>query len=215
MPKTGEAWVGSAQKRRLETFIISPLVPAVGAIAVVDRFTPVTHAVPRSLYPGNTFATKKLGNPTRDTFALRWMRRAMIDELPQILDIRKGTMTLVGPRADEPEHIEQLFDAIEDNSVRSRWEYARSSQKPGIISTYAVHSHRNNLAGVSESTRYSEDEKRAINARMRATMDIADFEAASFQYDRKLIRATASMAISNYAQYTQNLAFGRPQPSVN
>ncbi|HVV66553.1 MAG TPA: sugar transferase [Candidatus Saccharimonadales bacterium] len=214
MPKIGEAWINSAQKRRLETALISPVVPVAGAVALTHRLVPTIHEVPRSLYPGHTFTAKKIGDPGRDTLALRWLRRAMVDELPQILDVQKGDMTLIGPRADEPEHIDQLFEAVEDTDMRSRWEYARSRQRPGIISTYAVHSHRHNLAGVSESARYSEEEERAANARMRAVMDIADFEAASLMHDVALIKATANMAVSNYARYAQNLVPSQSQPST-
>lgn len=204
MSKHGEAWIESSQKRAVETALVSPLLPVASGLAVINNVYQTTYEVPRSLYPGDRFAMKKLGDPNLDTFLLRCFRRAMIDELPQVLDVLEGSMTLIGPRADTPDHMVQLFDAIEDSDLRDNWKEVRFRQKPGIISGYAVHSHRHNLKGLTESERFSEEEKRAQNARLRAELDIADFEAASLGYDMRLVRATAGMAVANYTHYVRN-----------
>lgn len=121
------------------------------------------------------------------------------------MDVWQGSMTLIGPRADKPEHIRQLFDAIDDADLRDHWKEVRFRQRPGIISSYAVHSHRNNLEGLPENVRFSEDEEIAANAALRATLDIADFEAASLAHDAGLIVATAKMAVANYAHYARGV----------
>ncbi|MCK4625590.1 MAG: sugar transferase [Phycisphaerae bacterium] len=64
-------------------------------------------------------------NDPRVIRSCQWMRRSHMDELPQILNVIKGEMSLVGPRPERPEILDELEKVYPD--VRKRL-----SVRPGI-----------------------------------------------------------------------------------
>jgi lipopolysaccharide/colanic/teichoic acid biosynthesis glycosyltransferase len=76
----------------------------------------------------------KMRNDPRVTFVGRFLRKFSVDELPQVWNVIKGEMSMVGPRAPLPEEVENY----------TRKQRRRLSVKPGITCLWQV-SGRNEL----------------------------------------------------------------------
>jgi exopolysaccharide biosynthesis polyprenyl glycosylphosphotransferase len=136
--------------------ILSPLLVAIALLIVVDSGTPVffrqkragKDGVPFTMLKFRTMVTdaeeqlaelvdlEKLDEPAfkivddpRITRAGRLLRRTSADELPQLINVLKGDMSLVGPRPEE-EAVVALYDE------RQR---ARLAIKPGLTGPMQVY----------------------------------------------------------------------------
>lgn len=64
-------------------------------------------------------------NDTRVTWVGRFIRKTRIDEIPQLFNVLRGDMSIVGPRPERPEFVEQLEKNIPYYRLRHR-------VKPGL-----------------------------------------------------------------------------------
>jgi exopolysaccharide biosynthesis polyprenyl glycosylphosphotransferase len=81
----------------------------------------------------------KMSNDPRVTKIGKWLRKFSIDELPQLWNVLKGDMSLVGPRPPLPHEVEN-YDI---------WQRRRLSARPGITCLWQV-SGRNKIADFEE-----------------------------------------------------------------
>lgn len=82
----------------------------------------------------------------RRTRTGEFLRRWNLDELPQLLNVLKGDMSLVGPRPERPHFIEQFRDDIPRYMARHRI-------KSGLTGWAAVNGYRGNTS-ILERTKY-------------------------------------------------------------
>jgi exopolysaccharide biosynthesis polyprenyl glycosylphosphotransferase len=105
-------------KRRFKILKFRTMVPnAENLMAVLEKHNEVT---------GPVF---KIANDPRITPIGKFLRRSSIDELPQLLNVLKGDMSLVGPR---PLPVRDYEGFNED------WQRRRFSVKPGITCLWQV-----------------------------------------------------------------------------
>lgn len=77
----------------------------------------------------------KIKNDPRITKIGRILRKTGLDELPQLFNVLKGEMSLIGPRPPLPEEVKKY----------ERWQLRRLSVKPGITCTWQIIPNRNNV----------------------------------------------------------------------
>lgn len=113
-----------------------------------------------------------LKSDERITKAGRWLRRARIDELPQLINILKGDMSMVGPRPEILSNFNRYITDLPEYSYRCR-------VKAGLTG-YAQ------IAG-----------KYNTNPREKLMMDISYIENYSFWLDIKLMLKTLTVFFKN------------------
>lgn len=125
-----------------------PLLAIVAVAIKLDSPGPILFRQQRCGFNGRRFAIRKFRtmSVTEDGLSIiqarrvdcrvtrigKWLRRTSIDELPQLLNVLDGSMSLVGPRPHAVAHDSQ-FDKVV-------WNYAfRQRVKPGLTGWAQVH----------------------------------------------------------------------------
>lgn len=101
--------------------LLSPLLLAVAAWVKLDSPGPVMFRQERVGRFGASFRIHKfrtmrvdaprlgpqitIGDDARITRSGRWLRASKVDELPQLWDVLRGAMSLVGPRPEVPRYV--------------------------------------------------------------------------------------------------------------
>lgn len=87
----------------------------------------------RELYADNAVDGPqfKLSNDPRVTWLGSWLRATNIDELPQLYNVAKGEMSLIGPRPSP----------FRENQICVPWRHSRLSVRPGITGLWQICRH--------------------------------------------------------------------------
>jgi len=117
-------------------------------------------------------ATQKLTNDPRVTHTGKWLRRTSLDELPQLINVLRGEMSLVGPRpVTEQELVKYQAHLPKYLALR-----------PGLTGVWQVHG------------------RGRVDYQTRVEMDAQYFRTASFPGDLRLMLLTILVVFQRRGQ---------------
>lgn len=116
--------------------------------------------------------TFKMANDPRITAIGRFIRRASIDELPQLLNVLRGEMSIVGPRPPVPREV--ALYSVEDRR--------RFLVKPGLTCLWQI--------GEREGRIFEVSDRNAIDFPEQVELDVDYIERQDFWQDLRIILKT-------------------------
>jgi lipopolysaccharide/colanic/teichoic acid biosynthesis glycosyltransferase len=147
IPIAASPWLASRLQRSIKRIIdttaafvglviLSPIIPVLSLSLWIDcRGNPIItqrrigqHGRPFVLYKFRTLRKSQLGNPADWTIDPdshlgpigRFIRALSLDEVPQLINVLKGDMSLVGPRPERPFFVDQFNHTIPGYKLRHR-----------------------------------------------------------------------------------------------
>jgi lipopolysaccharide/colanic/teichoic acid biosynthesis glycosyltransferase len=147
-----------------------------GALFTIHKFRTMAHAA------GGLGLT--VGQDARITRAGQMLRRLKLDELPQLWDVLRGAMSLVGPRPDLPSYVADYPADLRERVLRVR---------PGITdpASLAFRNEAELLAQAPDPERAYRE--RILPAKLKLSADYAD--RATLWTDLRLIARTALLLL--------------------
>jgi lipopolysaccharide/colanic/teichoic acid biosynthesis glycosyltransferase len=114
--------------------LLAPLLLLVGLWIKLDSPGPVfyrqqrvgRHGVPFRIHKFRTMRADAgglpltVGDDARVTRAGSWLRRTRLDELPQLIDVLQGSMSLVGPRPEVPRYVAHYPAGLRERALAVR-----------------------------------------------------------------------------------------------
>lgn len=153
--------------------LIAPLLALIALAVKLDSPGPVFFRQPRNGWSGRTFHIWKFRsmyehpvengvirqaekNDPRVTRVGRFLRRTSLDELPQLFNVLRGEMSLVGPRPHAVQHDEEYSQRIAEY-------FARLNIKPGITGLAQVRGFRGATRDIEQMVQRVECDIEYIN----------------------------------------------------
>ena len=185
----------------LGLLLLSPLLLGIAMWIKLDSRGPVffrqervgRYGVPFRIHKFRTMVTDAerlgaqitVGADSRITAAGRALRGAKLDELPQLIDVLAGTMSLVGPRPEVPRYVALYPSALRDKVL---------SVRPGITDRASIEFRDENALLAAAADPEREYTEVVLPTKLRFAAEYVD--RASLGYDLRLIAQTLKVLVS-------------------
>ncbi|MFQ5877222.1 MAG: sugar transferase [Acidobacteriota bacterium] len=179
--------------------LLGPLLGVLAALVFVSSGRPIFFVQDRVGMGGKTFRLLKLrtmrasgGGPpitaegdARVTGLGRFLRASKLDELPQLINVLRGDMSLVGPRPEVPQYVAR-YDAAQRRVLEVR---------PGLTdpATILFRDEERLLGAVSEADRERFYLEEVLPRKLALNLEYV--ERASLLYDLALIARTVGVVL--------------------
>jgi lipopolysaccharide/colanic/teichoic acid biosynthesis glycosyltransferase len=110
------------------------------------------------------------------------LRRAKLDELPQLYNILRGDMAIVGPRPEDPQMVEQFYAPLHHETLRVL---------PGLTSPGSLYAYTHGEAQLDARDPHGSYAERVLP--LKLALDLVYVRRASLGYDLALIARTVWM----------------------
>jgi exopolysaccharide biosynthesis polyprenyl glycosylphosphotransferase len=159
--RPGLRWSGRVLKRAFDLavsvlllIVFAPVLVLLMGGILVDTGRPVLFRQTRVSQAGRTMTITKLRTvrgsdqdrrwtvSPQDCSALgRWLRATHLDELPQLLNVVRGEMSLVGPRPERPYYTSRFAESVPryDDRHRAKGGMTGLAQVHGLIGDTSIH----------------------------------------------------------------------------
>ncbi len=184
----------------LALMLFSPLLLVLALVIRLDSPGPVffrqervgRHGVPFRIHKFRTMVADAparglaltVGADPRITRCGAWLRRTRLDELPQLIDVLRGAMSLVGPRPEVPRYVQHYPPGLRERALAVR---------PGITDPSSLEfiDEANLLANAADPER--EYIERILPRKLQCAADYAD--RASLWTDLRVIWRTLRVLV--------------------
>jgi lipopolysaccharide/colanic/teichoic acid biosynthesis glycosyltransferase len=195
--------------------LVSPILVIAALAIMMSSRGPVLYPAARVGLSGQPFTMLKLrtmrGVPTSEAQRItggrdsrvspvgRWLRKLKIDELPQLVNIVRGDMVLVGPRPEDPSIVEDYYTPFMRRTL---------NVVPGLTSPGSLDYFAREKAMPSDP---AEAERVYVSALLprKAALDVVYIEHRSWRYDLQLVVRTVGSMLGVRALFRRRCAWER------
>lgn len=138
----------------------------------IHKFRTMSHGAPTGLQI-------TVGADARITRAGKWLRRTKLDELPQLIDVLRGAMSVVGPRPEVPRYVAIYPPELRDKVL---------SVRPGITDLASIQFRDESALLARAADPEREYREVVLPAKLRLAAQYVD--QATLAFDLRLIALT-------------------------